>query len=221
MCPFEREVSSLAVLFHKVTRQTIGIILAAIFTASCSSPTATREAEKKPAGPVEPVTGLTGLFRCFGPSRSWSQDLLVLRVQNLFVKNRQAPPGKAFAWQVTFVSPSKNRIKNCTYSVVQEDGLFVGVYNPNDEAYNGPTKLAQPFAIQTAKKDTDEIYRVALENSKDYASKNPGVPITMLLEFGERNPIAAWRVAWGPSIASSAYSVFVDATNGVFLKKGF
>lgn len=214
-------MSSLAVLFHKVKRLSIGTLIAVFLAASCSGPTPKTEAEQKPAAPIEPVTGLTGLYRCFGPSRMWAQDIQVLRVQNLFVKSRQAPPGKAFAWQVTFVSPSKNRIKNCTYSVVKEDGLFEGVYNPNDEAYNGPTKLAQPFAIQAAKKDTDEIFRVALENSKDYAAKNPGVPISMLLEFSERNPVAAWRVIWGTSVGTSAYSVFVDATNGLFLRKAF
>lgn len=201
--------------------QSIGLIFAALFIASCSGPTATKEAEKKPVAPAEPISGLTGLYRCYGPSRSWAQDIQVLRVQNIFIKSRQAPPGKAFAWQVTFVSPSKNRIKNCTYSVVKEDGLFEGVYNPNDEAYNGPSKLAQPFVIQTVKKDTGEIFKVAAENAKDFVQKNPNAPITMVLEFSERNPVAAWRVAWGPSIASSSYSVFVDATNGIFLKKAF
>lgn len=193
--------------------------LATLLAISCGGTSAKKEADSKPAAPVEPVTGLTGLYRCFGPSRQWAADIQVLRVQNLFVKDRVAPPGKAFAWQVTFVSPSKNRIKNCTYSVVQGDGLFEGVYNPNDEAYSGPSKLAQPFVIQAAKKDTDEIYRVALENSKDYAKKNPAVPITMLLELNERNPEVAWRVIWGTSVGNSGYSVFVDSTNGTFLKK--
>ena len=202
-------------------QQSIGLILAALFVASCSSPTASKEVEKKVAAPAEPISGLTGLYRCYGASRQWAQDIQVLRVQNIFIKSRQAPPGKAFAWQVTFVSPSKNRIKNCTYSVVKEEGLFEGVYNPNDEAFGGASKLAQPFVIQTVKKDTDEIFKVALENSKDYAQKNPNVPITMLLEFSDRNPLAAWRVIWGSSVGGSAYSVFVDATNGQYLKKAF
>jgi hypothetical protein len=204
-----------------VKQLSIAMILASVLAVSCSGPAPAPEAAKKPAAPIEPVTGLTGLYRCYGPSRQWAQDLLVLRVQNRFVTGRTAPPGKAFAWDVTFVSPSKQRQKHCTYSVVQEDGLFEGVYNPNDEAYNGPTKLAQPFAIQAVKKDTDEIWRVALEKSKDYAAKNPDVPILMLLEFTERNPVAAWRVIWGTSVGNSAYSVFVDATNGLFLKKAF
>ncbi len=213
--------TALAVLFHKVKLQSLGIFLAALFAVSCSGPTANKEADLKPAAAAEPITGLTGLYRCFGPSRQWAQDIQVLRVQSLIIKSRQAPPGKAFAWQITFVSPSKNRIKNCTYSVVKEDGLIEGVYNPNDESYNGASRLAQPFAIQAVKKDTDEIYKVALENSKDYAAKNPNVPITMLLEFSDRNPVAAWRVIWGTSVGSSAYSVFVDSTNGLFLKKAF
>jgi hypothetical protein len=204
-----------------VKQQSIGLIVAAFFVASCSSPTSTKQVEKKEAAPVEAITGLTGLYRCYGPSRQWAQDIQVLRIQNIFLKSRQAPPGKAFAWQITFVSPSKNRIKNCTYSVVKEEGLFEGVYNPNDEAFSGSSKLAQPFVIQTVKKDTDEIYKVALENSKEYAQKNPNVPISMLLEFSERNPVAAWRVIWGTSVGTSAYSVFVDATNGLYLKKAF
>ena len=193
--------------------------LATLLMASCGATSTKKEAEAKPAAPVEPITGLTGLYRCFGPSRQWAADIQVLRVQNLYVKDRVAPPGKAFAWQVTFVSPSKNRIKNCTYSVVQGDGLYEGVYNPNDEAYSGPSKLAQPFVIQAVKKDTDEIYKVALEHSKEYASKNPNVPITMLLELTDRNTEVAWRVIWGTSVGNSAYSVFVDSTNGTFLKK--
>lgn len=193
--------------------------LATLLMASCGATSTKKEAEAKPAAPVEAITGLTGLYRCFGPSRQWAPDIQVLRVQNIYVKDRVAPPGKAFAWQVTFVSPSKNRIKNCTYSVVQGDGLFEGVYNPNDEAYSGPSKLAQPFVIQAVKKDTDEIYKVALEHSKEYASKNPNVPITMLLELTERNTEVAWRVIWGTSVGNSSYSVFVDSTNGTFLKK--
>ncbi len=193
--------------------------LATLLMASCGATTTKKEAEAKPAAAVEAITGLTGLYRCFGPSRQWAPDIQVLRVQNLYVKDRVAPPGKAFAWQVTFVSPSKNRIKNCTYSVVQGDGLFEGVYNPNDEAYSGPSRLAQPFVIQAVKKDTDEIYKVALEHSKEYASKNPNVPITMLLELTERNTEVAWRVIWGTSVGNSAYSVFVDSANGTFLKK--
>ncbi len=199
----------------------IGPLLLALALASCTSAPAPKPVETKAAAPVEPVTGLTGIYRCFGASRNWAADIEVLRARNLFVKGRQAPAGKAYAWQVTLVSQSKKRLKNCTYSVVQEDGLFAGVYNPNDEAWNGPSKLGQPFVIQTIKKDTDQIYQVALENSKEYDKKNPGTPILMLLEFTERNPIAAWRVIWGTSVGGSAYSVFVDATNGQFLKKAF
>lgn len=199
----------------------LGLAAAALCVMSCSTTDTRKEAETKPAAPVEPVTGLTGIYRCFGPTRVWAQDIQVLRAQNLFVKGRTAPPGKAFAWQVTFVSPSKQRLKHCTYSVVKDDGLFEGVYNPNDEPYNGPSKLAQPFVVQAVKKDTEEIWEVALKNSKDYAAKNPDVPILMQLEFTERNPVAAWRVIWGTSVGGSAYSVFVDATNGLFLKKAF
>jgi hypothetical protein len=199
----------------------IGALSLALLFAGCGSGPAKKAEEKKPAPPPEPVSGLTGIFRCFGPTRQWAQDIQVLRARNLFLKGRTAPPGKAYAWQVSFVSPSKKRIKHCTYSVVADEGIYEGVFNAGDEAYNGPTKLAQPFVIQAVKQDTDEIWKVALEKSKDYAAKNPDTPILFLLEFTERNPVAAWRVIWGASVGGSAYSVFVDATNGTFLKKAF
>jgi hypothetical protein len=81
--------------------------------------------------------------------------------------------------------------------------------------------VAQPFVIQAVKKDTDAIWKVAEEKSQEYVKKNPGVPITMLVEFGERNPVVAWRVLWGMSVGGSPYSVFIDAANGTFLKKAF
>jgi hypothetical protein len=43
----------------------------------------------------------------------------------------------------------------------------------------------------------------------------------MLLEWTDRTPTAAWRVIWGTSVGNSAYSVFIDPTNGTYLSKAF
>ncbi len=194
---------------------------ALIFLASCSSPAPVEKKAEAPKPPPEPVTGLTGIFRCFGPTRQWSQDILILRAQNIHIPNMPAPPGKAYAWRTEFVSPSKQRVKTCTYSVVAAEGIMEGVFNSGDERFGGATKMAQPFVIQAVKKDTDAIWKAAEEKSQDYVKKNPDTPITMLLEFNDRNPVAAWRVLWGMSVGGSPYSVFIDAANGQFLKKAF
>ncbi len=194
--------------------------LALCVLSSCSSSPSEKKAEA-PKPPAEPVTGLTGIYRCFGPTRQWAQDILVLRAQNLHIAGKTAPPGLAYAWRTEFVSPSKQRVKTCTYSTVAAEGIMEGVFNSGDDRFNGPTKTAQPFVIQAVKKDTDAIWKAAAEKSADYVKKNPDAPITMLLEFSDRNPVAAWRVLWGMSVGGSPYSVFVDATNGTFLKKAF
>lgn len=188
---------------------------------SCG-PSAKEDAKREaPKPPPEPVTGLTGIFRCYQATRSWATDLQILRAQNLHINGMAAPAGKAYAWRTEFVSPSKKRSKTCTFSVVAADGVMEGIFNAGEDSYNGPTKIAQPFIIQAVKKDTDAIWEEASANSQGYAKKNPDAPITFLLEFTDRNPVVAWRVLWGLSPSSSPYSVFVDATRGTFLKKAF
>ncbi len=197
------------------------LALAAALSLGCSpAPPLAKKAEA-PKPPREPITGLTGIYRCFGPTRQWAQDILVLRAQNIHIPNLAAPPGKAYAWRTEFVSPSKQKVKTCTYSVVAAEGLIEGVFNSGEDRYTGPSKVAQPFVIQALKKDTDAIWKAAEEKSADYIKKNPGVPITMLVEFTDRNPVVAWRVLWGMSVGGSPYSVFVDAANATFLKKAF
>lgn len=199
--------------------QSIVILSALLALASCGDSGSKKTEAPKEAAVKEPVTGLTGLFRCFGPTRQWAPDIQVLHVQNIFVKNRTAPPGKSYAWRTTFVSPSKKALKYCTYSVVQEDGLFEGVFNAGEEAWSGPSKVAQPFVPQAARQDTDEIWTAAKEKSAEQIKKNPDSPISMQLEFTDRNPVVVWRVSWGYSAAASSYGVFIDAANGTYLKK--
>jgi hypothetical protein len=161
------------------------------------------------------------MFRCYQATRSWADDIQILRVQNLHIKDMPAPAGKAYAWRTEFVSPTRKRMKACTFSTTAADGILEGIYNAGEEAFSGPTKVAQPFIIQALKKDTDAVWEVAAENSENYAKKNPDAPITMQAEFTDRNPVVVWRVIWGLSASSSGYSVFVDATSGKFLKKAF
>lgn len=199
-------------------RQSILILVALAALSSCGDSGKKTEAKKEPVV-KEPVTGLTGLFRCYGPTRQWAPDVQVLHVQSLIVKGHTAPPGKAYAWRTTFVSPSKKALKYCTYSVVQEDGLFEGVFNAGEESWSGPSKVAQPFVPQAARQDTDEIWTVAKEHSAEQIKKDPNSPISMQLEMTDRNPVVAWRVSWGPSAAASSYGVFIDAANATYLKK--
>jgi hypothetical protein len=46
------------------------------------------------------------------------------------------------------------------------------------------------------------------------------MPVKLLLEKTQRFPGPAWRVYWGESVSTSAYSVFVDANTGEYLATG-
>jgi len=212
----------LAVLFHKVMTQAISkLVLASVLLGSCTSTGTKKAVEKAPAAPPQAVSGLTGLYRCLGPARTWSPDVQILRVQSVALDSLKAEPGKAGVWRVTFASAAKARLKNYTYSVIEGEGFHEGVFPAGEESWSGTSKILKPFVIQAVKKDTDEILKVAKENSKEYTHKNPDSPITMLLEWTDRTPTPAWRVIWGTSVSNSAYSVFIDPTNGTYLSKAF
>jgi hypothetical protein len=59
-----------------------------------------------------------------------------------------------------------------------------------------------------------------MKKGSDYARKNPGKPLKFLLEKTARFPDPAWRVFWGESVSTSAYSIFVDAVTGQYLATG-
>jgi hypothetical protein len=132
----------------------------------------------------------------------------------------KANKGKTGAWQAIFVSPSRGKSKNYTYSAVEAEGnLHQGVFAGLEEDFavgRGPAAL---FEISAIKVDSDAAYDVAAEKSADYIKKNPDKPMSYVLERTNRFPDLAWRVIWGESVGSSDYSVYVDASTGKFLEK--
>ena len=107
-----------------------------------------------------------------------------------------------------------------TYSVVEAEGnLHQGVFANLEESYSASSHQSTPFPVQALKIDTDAAWETAVKNSADYMKKHPDVPITFVLELTNRYPDVAWRIIWGESVSASDYSVFVDATTGVFLGK--
>lgn len=195
------------------------LLLFAVLFASCSSePPKTEKAAKEPPKAVEPVTGRYAFHQVYVAARTWGTDVQGLRVTSMRVGSKPAaPPGKSYAWEITLVSPSKNRQRVYTYSVVKEQNLHEGIFGGVDEPYmqRGQARL---WNIQALKIDSDAAYAVAEKKSADYIKKNPGKPVTFLLEQTPRHPNLAWRVIWGPSIAASNYSVYVDASVGTFLE---
>jgi len=175
--------------------------------------------KKEPEKPAEPVTGRTAFYKMFGPARLWAADVEGLRCASIRMPQVKPEPGKAGAWECTFVSPSKRKSKTFTYSVVEGEGnLHKDVFAGLDEDFTGSGQ-ASSWAIQAFKVDSDDALQTALKKSEDYVKKNPDKPVFFLLEQTKRFPELTWRVVWGESVGTSNYSVFIDASTGVFLEK--
>lgn len=187
-----------------------------IALTSCSEPPQKAAEPKKPA---EPVTGRTAFFKMYSPARIWAPDIQVLRINSINLDQLRGSEGKFPAWECVFVSPSRQMSKSFTYSVIEGPGnLHEGVFAGLDENYR-PAGQAIPWVVAAFKIDSDEAYKVAVEKSQDYVKKNPNKPMFFLLEQTRRFPNLAWRVVWGESVGTGDYSVFVDATTGMFLER--
>jgi hypothetical protein len=205
-------------------RNLSSILGAALFLmlAACSE-TPTTTAKKEPEKP-EPITGETAVYRMYGMARQWAPDAQVLQLLSMHIAEfPQEVPGKAAAWQAIFVSPSKARSKSYTFCIVESSGnLHKGPFAGLEEAWSGPHGVATPFPIIAVKKDSDEAYKTAMSEPRsraaDYDKKNPGKPITIVLEKTPKFPDPAWRILWGESVGTSSFSVFVDASMGGFLE---
>ena len=57
-----------------------------------------------------------------------------------------------------------------------------------------------------------------LSKAADYDKKNPGKPITIMIEKTNKHPDPAWRIVWGTSAGTSNFSVLIDASTGVYLE---
>jgi hypothetical protein len=69
------------------------------------------------------------------------------------------------------------------------------------------------------KTDTEPALKLALEHKgAEYEKKNPGKPITYLLELTTKNQDPTWRVIWGESVGTSNFSVVIDAMSGEFVE---
>jgi hypothetical protein len=196
---------------------------AAVFAllAGCSSE-APKDAAKKVAKPIVAVSGQTALFEMYKTARAWNGDASILRLENLDIPEAKPEPGKYGAWRATFVSFQKQRKREFTYSVAESSaGVHQGVF-PGDESAYMANMQNRNFSIADVKIDTMEALEVAKQQKDiaEFAAKHADLPVQFVLEWNmQLCPVAAWRVYWGSSISASEGSVFVDASNGKFIKK--
>ena len=186
---------------------------------SCESPAPVAK-KKEPEKPPEPVTARHAFQQMYAAARVWAPDLQIIQLASIPITDPKPENGKYGAWQAMFASPSKAKLKPYTYSVFEAGGnLHKGVFALPEESFSGSRGQAKPFLVQALKIDSDEAYKTAVEKSADFIKKNPDMPVMFLAEQTPRFPMLTWRVIWGESVSNSSYSVFVDATTGMFVAK--
>lgn len=187
-----------------------------LLLAGCSSepPAPAKKAEEKPA---EPVTGRQALNAMYVTARAWAADIQIVRLNSILLPEVKAEPGKAPAWQALFYSATQNKAHSWTYSVIESEGnLHKGVFAGQDQSFSAGA--AKPFPMAAVKIDSDQAYQTAMKKGAEYDKKNPGKPITFLLEADSKFPDVTWRVIWGESAGTSNFSIYVDASTGLYLE---
>jgi uncharacterized protein YceK len=179
----------------------------------------TTKTEKKDVAPPKPVKGRYALYQMFNSARGWAPDVEVMRLNSVDMREIKAERGSAAAWEARFVSAKLGKARSYTYSITESEGnLHKGVFAGLEEGWSGPHGTSTPFLIAAVKTDSDEAYQTALKKGADYDKKHPDMPMAFLLEKTDRFPNPAWRVIWGTSPGTSSFSVFVDASTGVYLQ---
>ncbi|MBI3208594.1 MAG: hypothetical protein HYZ37_06800 [Candidatus Solibacter usitatus] len=200
-------------MFQQRIRAIIPVLL---FSVACSeAPVAKKKAPEKPP---EPISARHAFQNMFAAARTWAPDAQVVQLQSYPIADVKEKDGLYGAWVASFASPSRMKLKTWSYSVVEAGGNFhKGVFAGHEESFSGTRGQAKPFLAAALRIDSDEAFQTASKKATDYMAKHPDMRISYLLELTPRFPDPAWRIMWGESVSSSTYSVFVDATTGLFL----
>jgi hypothetical protein len=194
----------------------ISAALLCFWGCSPETPSAEKQAAEKP---LPPLTGRQALQQMYIAARAWSADIQPIRLNSILLPELKAEPGKAAAWQATFVSSTLGKARSYTYSSIESAGnLHKGVFSDIPGNWSGPSLDSKPFLMASVRVDSTDAYRTALKKAAAYARENPGKPINFLLEASPRFPDTAWRVIWGQSVGTSNFSIFVDASTGQYLQ---
>lgn len=195
-----------------MTRRELLAIAPGLFLVNCAE----EPASKAPEAPPQPVTGLHALFQMYTQARSWAPDIKVVRLTSRNVPEVKGEAGRAAAWQVLFASDSLSKTRSYTFSVYDESvtlrqGIFPDLPGPlsND---------THSFVTGDASIDSDKAWETARTHGEKYASENPNMPISYILEPDQDKGGPVWRVVWGLSTATSSFSVLVDAHTGDYIR---
>jgi hypothetical protein len=190
------------------------LLLPALLLAACSGSDSGPKAAA-PENPLDPITGRQAFQYTYPAARGWSPDARPLRVRSILLEEVKTTPGKAAAWEITYVSMARASAKVYTWSAIEGHGsLHKGVFAGHEQSW-AASGQERPFLAAALVIDTPAALKDATAKSPEYLRK-PGVkpPVNFLLESTPRFPDPTWRVLWGVSVGAAEHQVFVDATTG-------
>lgn len=185
-----------------------------LLLAACSGSSSASQATA-PEKPLDPITGRQAFQYTYSAARGWTPDATPLRVRSILLEEVHADPGKAGAWEITYVSPARGSAKVYTWCAIEGQGsLHKGVFAAQEQAWSGGGQ-ERPFLPAALITDTPDALKNAIASSASYLHK-PGSkpPVNFLLESTPRFPGPTWRVLWGVSVGAAEHQVFVDAATG-------
>jgi hypothetical protein len=190
----------------------LGLIL--LLSACSETPTETKT--KQPEKPPAPITAQQAFRYTYPAARAWAGDSLPLRMRSIYLTDVPMEPGKAGAWEVTYVSVAMQQARIYTWSAIEaSETLHKDVFAGKPQAWSGSSGQEKPFEAGAFHIDTPAALETATAMSKAYLDK-PGTkpPVNFLLELTPRFPAPVWRVMWGETAGSAQHTVFVDAGTG-------
>lgn len=193
----------------------LGLIL---LLSSCSdAPTETKV--KEPEKPPAPITAQQAFQYTYPAARGWAGDSLPLRIRSVNLTDVPSEPGKAGAWEITYVSASQQGARVYSWSAVEAPPLHKGVFGAKAQSWSGSSQ-EKPFPASAFHIDTPAALETATKAAKAYLDKPGTKPaVNFILEFTPRFPDTVWRVMWGETAGLAEYGVFVDAITGKVVGK--
>src|ERR1700676_482230 len=129
----------------------LGLIL--LLSACSEAPTETKV--KEPEKPPAPITAQQAFRYTYPAARAWAGDSLPLRIRSIHLTDIPAEPGKAGAWEVTYVSPATQQARIYTWSAIEaSETLHKDVFAEKPQAWSGSSGQEKPFAASLFHTDT-------------------------------------------------------------------
>ena len=159
-----------------------------LLTSCSETPQKTEQKAAEPVKPPEPVAGKYALYQMYTAARgSMGADIEPLQLKSIHLPDVKAAPGKAAAWQVTFVS-ARAKGRSYTYSVEESEGnLHKGVFAGQEESWSG-ARGPKPFPMAAVKTDTDAAYETAKKKAVEYEKRIPINPFRLCWRRRRNSP---------------------------------